>query len=113
MGRNPGPDITDPATRRPRLLATMCETCIFRPGNPMGLRPGRLGDMIRTTMRRDSFIVCHATLPGMVGNPDGTGPSAACRGFRDRCAGSTNPLRIYDRLRAWVEIAPPKKGDRP
>lgn len=89
----------------------MCETCIFRPGNRMHLRPGRLADMIRSAMRADSFIVCHTTLPGMPGNPDGRGPSAACRGFRDRCAGATNALRVYDRLKAWVMVPVPRKDE--
>lgn len=103
------PDITDPETRRPRLMAEMCATCIFRPGNPMRLRRGRLADMVATTLQRDTFIVCHDTLPGMAGNPDGRGPSAACRGFVDRY--STNIIRIYTRLKAWWEIPPSKEDD--
>lgn len=99
------PDVTDPQTRRPRLLAAMCGTCVFRPGNLMHLRPGRLADLVRTTLARDSFIVCHSTLPGLA--PAGYAP-AICRGFADRY--STNALRVMGRLRAFVEVTPPEAG---
>ncbi|MEV7264664.1 hypothetical protein AB0N38_14040 [Micromonospora aurantiaca] len=102
------PDVSDPPTMRPRLLAEMCGTCVFRPGNLMHLRPGRLAELVRDALTRDSFIVCHSTLPGMA--PDGYTP-AICRGFADRY--STNALRIIGRLRAFVEVDPPAAGGRP
>lgn len=100
------PDVTDPQTRRPRLLTAMCGTCVFRPGNLMRLRAGRLADLVRTALARDSFVVCHSTLPGMA--PAGYAP-AICRGFADRY--STNPLRIIGRLGGFAEVDPPAKRE--
>lgn len=75
---------------RIHVLAEKCSTCIFRPGNPMHLTPGRVRGMVRDANARDSAIICHATLyrPG-VGN-------AVCRGYFD--AHRTTPLQIAARL---------------
>lgn len=100
------PDVTDPQTRRPRLLTEMCASCVFRPGNHMRLRPGRLADLVREARARESFVVCHSTLPGMA--PAGYLP-AICRGFTDRY--STNHLRIIGRLGGFAEVAPPAKRE--
>lgn len=63
----------------------MCSTCIFRPGNLMHLRSGRLRDLVDTNLANDSAIVCHKTLHG---------PNAICRGFFDRHQNDTLPLRL-------------------
>ncbi|MFI7543773.1 hypothetical protein [Actinoplanes sp. NPDC049599] len=94
--------VGDPDTMRTRLLARMCDTCIFRPGNLMHLHPGRLHDLIAQARDGDGFIVCHSTLPGMA--PDGTDP-AVCRGFADRY--DTQALQIIGRLFGFDEIEPP------
>lgn len=70
---------------------TMCETCVFRPGNLMQLQPGRLADLVRTNVENESALICHATLPEM-----GEADQAVCRGFYDRHA--TAPLQIAGRL---------------
>lgn len=57
-----------------RVCSHLCETCVFRPGNLMELRPGRLRGMIRDALRADSCIPCHKTLDG---------ERAVCRGFYD------------------------------
>jgi len=63
-----------------RVMAEQCSTCIFRPGNPMRLQPGRVRSMMDEVRARDSFIPCHQTL--------GTGePSAICRGQADAFRG--------------------------
>lgn len=65
-----------------RVMAEQCSTCIFRPGNLMSLRPGRVKQMLADVRRDDSYIPCHQTL--------GTGrPSAICRGQADAYAGWT------------------------
>jgi hypothetical protein len=94
--------VGDPDTMRTRLLARMCATCIFRPGNPMHLHPGRLRDLVDQARCGDGFIVCHSTLPGMA--PDGLKP-AVCRGFADRY--DTQALQIMGRLFGFDEIEPP------
>lgn len=69
------------------VCAEMCETCIFRPGNLMGLRPGRAKELIRAATRDDSAIICHSTL---------SGDQAVCRGFYDKHP--TSPLQVAERL---------------
>jgi hypothetical protein len=88
-----------------RVLAEMCPTCIFRPGNPMGLRAGRLRQITRDAVAAGSYITCHSTLAGMPGNTD-PGP-AICRGFADRY--STNALRVFARL-GMVDVQLPPEG---
>lgn len=85
-----------------RLLSRQCSTCIYRPGNLMRLRPGRLKDITEENRRAQSYLVCHQTLR------DGAAPSAGeavCRGFYDRF--STTFTQVGDRLRWWREVTPP------
>jgi hypothetical protein len=63
--------------------AQMCSTCVFRSGNLMDLRSGRVRGMIEEAISNDSTIVCHQTLDG---------DSAACYGFFERYP--TIPLRL-------------------
>jgi hypothetical protein len=100
--------VGDPETGKTRLLAGMCTTCVFRPGNQMHLTPGRLRDLVDETLRARSYIVCHSTLPGMA--PDGVRP-AVCRGFADRY--DTQALQIIRRLFGFIEIDPPAMPDQP
>jgi hypothetical protein len=52
--------------------AEKCHTCIFRPGNVMHLRPGRVKGMVEEARQNWSVIPCHETL----------GPEAAvCAGY--------------------------------
>lgn len=66
----------------------MCETCIFRPGNLMGLEPGRVEDVVKQNVDAGAALPCHSTLDG--------DQQAVCRGFFDRHA--TAPLQIAERL---------------
>lgn len=87
----------------PRLCKSMCSTCVFRPGNLMALRPGRLQGMVRESLAAGSFITCHSTLPY-----SGTGaPAAICRGFYNRHGHRSNVLRIFGRLGGFDEVEPP------
>jgi hypothetical protein len=81
---------------RVHLMKRMCPTCIFRPGNLMGLEPGRVEEMVLEASKNDSTIVCHATLI------DGRNENAACRGFFDRYA--TAPLQIAQRMGLITEV---------
>ena len=60
---NPRLDVGDQNTRRTRLLSRQCATCIFRPGNPMHLAPGRLHHLIADARAAEGYIICHDTLP--------------------------------------------------
>lgn len=66
----------------------------------MRLMPGRLRGMIRDARRKESAIICHATLYGQ--HPDG---EAVCRGFFDRFP--TAPLQIAERLELITWQDPP------
>jgi hypothetical protein len=87
-----------------RVLAEQCATCIFRPGNLMRLRPGRLRDMVDQCERRQGFVICHETTDRRggrkVAGPGATG--AVCRGYFDRF--DTQWLQIARRLGLVVEV---------
>ena len=89
---------------KPRVLAEKCSTCIFRPGNPMRLRPGRVKDMVDTALRGGGYITCHKTLS--YGDHPEIG-EAVCRGFYDAHGPASNLLRIYERLGGFEEVAAP------
>jgi hypothetical protein len=103
-----GLGVGDPVLRKTRLLSQQCATCIFRPGNPMSLAPGRLHDLVDQARTRGSFIICHETLP-YADPPPGVKP-AICRGFHDRY--DTAALQIVGRLWGFVDVDPPTPGQR-
>jgi len=74
------------------VQARMCDTCIFRPGNKMDLRDGRVEQMVRDAARNQSCIPCHQTLEFS----DGAAGQSVCRGFFDRHP--TAPLQIAERM---------------
>lgn len=93
--------VADHRLGKTRVLSRQCGTCIFRPGNPMHLDPGRLSAMIRQAQARERYIICHDTLPQV--HP-GYGP-AVCRGFYNRY--DTWALQLARRLWGIVEVPPP------
>ncbi len=60
-----------------RVCRARCSTCIFRPGNLMELRPGRVSGMVAEAVANDGCIPCHKTL-------NQAAPVAVCRGFYDK-----------------------------
>lgn len=52
------------AERRPRVFATKSSTCVFRPGSPMGLRAGRLAELVESNLATGTALVCHLTTYG-------------------------------------------------
>lgn len=98
--------LIDPVTRKPRLLAEKCSDCVFRPGNLMHLRPGRLKELIRqNTGPQAQGLHCHQTTYGQ--NPD-TGLSL-CRGFYDGYGHLANFIRVCERIGGFTEVPPPDK----
>lgn len=80
-----------------RIMAEKCSTCIFRPGDKMNLRRGRVAEMLADIRMRDSYITCHQTL--------GTGePGAICKGGSE--AHMSQLERIARRLGGVVEVTP-------
>jgi len=99
----------DPVTHRPRLLSGQCATCIFLPGNPMHLRPGRLKTMVTAGLRQDcQGIICHDTLS--YGDHPGFGP-ALCRGFYDAYGPQSNFIRVIERIGGFTEVDPPGENE--
>jgi hypothetical protein len=80
----------------------MCATCIFRPGNLMQLKSGRVRGMIDQAKADDSAIVCHSTLDG---------PNAVCRGYYDRHAEDVLSLTLAERVGIIEEVPPPPKEE--
>jgi hypothetical protein len=85
---------------RVHVLDRMCRTCVFRRGNPMRLRPGRLASMVREAISGGSAIVCHATLPV-------PGGRAVCLGFWRRHAAEVMALRLAQAWRVVRFVRPP------
>lgn len=88
---------------RVHVLAELCATCVFRPGNLMALAPGRLRELVQANVAADSALTCHSTL-----ERDDV-DNAICRGFYDRH--ETTPLQLATRL-GLVEFdpVPPTEG---
>lgn len=78
------------------VLADKCATCIFRAGNLMHLRPGRLAEMVNTSVAEGGAIVCHKTLGDDVDD-------AVCRGFHDAYGNQVPALRLATALDLVVE----------
>lgn len=88
------------------VLAEMCATCIFRPGNLMGLKSGRVRGMVDEAVKADAAITCHSTSDAAAGFYEPARP-AVCRGFFDRHA--TIPLRLAEAMdRIEYDEPPPK-----
>jgi len=83
-----------------RVMAEQCSTCIFRPGNKMRLRAGRLRQMVRETRATDSNVICHQTLNEPLG--------AVCRGSLEEHMGQL--ARIAYRLNAVEEVSVSDSG---
>jgi hypothetical protein len=100
--------VGDPVLGKSRVLSRQCATCIFRPGNLMHLREGRLRDLVDETRTAQAFIVCHSTLPHFR-YPDAK--PAICRGFADRYR--TQTLQVIERLWGFIEVDPPDEQPDP
>lgn len=86
-----------------RVLVEKCSTCIFRPGNQMDLRDGRVEDLVSRAVAGGGYITCHATLPALKPIPVG---EAVCRGFYDVHGDESNIIRVAHRLGARISFVP-------
>lgn len=85
------------ASGKLEVLAEQCPTCIFRPGNPMKLRAGRVASMVRECYERQSFIPCHETMSHDE-DDDNRADGPVCRGFFDAHGDASQLVRICERL---------------
>lgn len=72
------------------VMKDKCSTCIFRPGNPMTLTPGRVKEMVETSVANGSAITCHKTIHGQAEQ------KAVCRGFFDSYKEQVPALRLAE-----------------
>lgn len=99
--------LNDPETGKPRLLSEQCATCVGRPSNVAGLRPGRLAELVRGN-RGGLGLICHETIDYDEGEPPSFGGTQAfCRWFHDRIG--SNYQRICQRLGGFTEVPPPRR----
>lgn len=77
---------------RLHVMADKCNTCIFRPGNLMGLAPGRVKAMVDGAVGNDSVIPCHKTIHGQ------RDQEAVCRGFYDAHGDQVQGVQVAKRL---------------
>lgn len=79
-----------------RVQAEKCATCIFKPGNKMDLRRGRLKDMVEGVRYIEGVITCHETM--------GHEENAVCRGQYD--SHKTPLLQLADAMGVieWTDI---------
>lgn len=78
------------------VFAERCASCVFRPGNMMRLRSGRLADLIAENRARGTALVCHLTTFGQ--RPE-LG-EVLCRGFFDAYADEVTAVVVMRRLAA-------------
>ena len=74
---------------RMHVLAGKCPTCIFRPGNRMGLAETTVDNMVASCVQRQASIPCHVTLDG---------PRSICRGFWDVHRDKIVPLVLAEAM---------------
>lgn len=82
------------------VLRERCASCVFRPGNPMQLQPGRVAGMVAEAVENGGAITCHETLFGQ------SEQEAVCRGFYDAHGHRVLALELAPRLGVLVEVEP-------
>jgi len=92
-----------------QVLKEQCPTCIFRPGNQMALKRGRVASMVRECVATQSYIPCHETMTVKPGYEDEDEPEMdgpVCRGFYDAHGEVSQMVRIAGRLGALEFVDP-------
>lgn len=82
------------------VLTRKCSSCIFRPGNQMHLREGRLESMVEACIKDNTVIPCHQTLDG---------PRSVCRGLYDVHSGDIMIMRLAHALKVIAFDEPPEQ----
>lgn len=82
------------------VLTRKCGTCIFRPGNQMHLRDGRVDAMVADCIADNRVIPCHQTLDG---------PRSVCRGLFDVHRDDIMILRLAQAMKVLAFDDPPEE----
>jgi hypothetical protein len=88
----------------PQLFSEKCSSCVFRSGNPMHLKPGRLTEILKHNIEHGTALICHKTLD--YGEHPEIGETV-CRGFYDAYGENINVIRVMHRLGGFKEVDPP------
>ena len=88
---------------KPLLYRERCSTCIFRPGNLMSLKEGRLADVVAKNRETGSMLICHHTTYGQAER------EVMCRGYWDAYAATSRIPQIMESLFGpeWYEEVDP------
>lgn len=89
----------------PGVFAEMCSTCIFRPGNPMQLRPGALKRVVDANLATGTLLMCHTTTHGQAAE------TIACRGFYDHYGPRQAVYQVVHRLGGFREVPVPGEDE--
>ena len=88
----------------PQLLAEQCSTCIFRAGNPMYLRPGRMREVVMENRRRGTVLICHQTLSY---GPHPEMGESVCRGYYDAYHDELQVIQVIERMGGFALVHAP------
>ncbi len=86
---------------QPQTFTEKCTTCVFRPGNLMKLRKGRLRELADP----NAHLTCHQTIS--YGSHPEIGETL-CRGYYDTIGERNNYIRVMHRIGGFKEVEPPK-----
>ena len=84
--------------RLPGVFKEMCSTCVFRPGNPMQLRPGALKRVVEGNLASGTLLMCHTTTFGQAAE------EIACKGFFDRYGEGQMVVQVINRIGGFREV---------
>ncbi|MFF9310107.1 NUDIX hydrolase [Streptomyces sp. NPDC014748] len=100
-------EVVDRRTRTVRQCATLCDTCIYRPGNLAHLPPGRVQEITRAAIETEEHVVCHSTI--------GTPAPAICAGFARHPVGAVRSLllRLVGAGLATLQLVTPPRKETP
>ena len=96
------------------VMREQCETCIFRPGNPMRLREGRLAEIVELNRETHTHLVCHQDHKFIAAKEDGRAKEMdragiVCRAWYDRY--DSQAIQIAERLSLVEFVDGPPEQD--
>lgn len=82
----------------PGVFKEMCSTCVFRPGNLMHLRSGRLKDLVDKNREQGTMLICHKTTYGQATE------EVLCKGFYDKYGPEQMVYQVINRIGGFREV---------
>lgn len=92
---------------RVHVMAEKCSTCVFRPGNPMSLRPGQLRELTAHVQETGVPFSCHQTLPYAGAEHIAFyGGAALCAGAVDNYAADSPQMQLAIAMDVVTKVDP-------